>query len=68
MNKTLKVWDENYELQNVTKLFVNGMSEVYEIEDVIGNIYKFTGNHMLKTTKGWERVDELSEDDEIIQF
>ena len=68
LNKTLKVWDENYELQNVTKLFVNGMSEVYEIEDDIGNIYKFTGNHMLKTTKGWKRVDELSEDDEIIQF
>ena len=58
--------DENYELQNVTKLYVNGINEVYEIEDDVGNVYKFTGNHKLKTTNGWKRVDELTEKDEII--
>jgi hypothetical protein len=68
LNKPLKVMDENYELQNVTKLYVNGMNEVYEIEDDAGNVYKFTGNHKLKTTNGWKRVDELTENDEIIQF
>lgn len=68
LNKPLRVMDENYELQNVTKLYVNGMSEVYEIEDDNGNIYKFTGNHKLKTTNGWKRVDELSENDEVVQF
>ena len=68
LNKPLKVMDENYELQNVTKLYVNGMNEVYEIEDDAGNVYKFTGNHKLKTINGWKRVDELTENDEIIQF
>jgi ribonucleoside-diphosphate reductase alpha chain len=68
LNKPLKVMDENYELQNVTKLYVNGITEVYEIEDDAGNVYKFTGNHKLKTTNGWKRVDELTENDEIIQF
>jgi ribonucleoside-triphosphate reductase len=68
LNKPLKVMDENYELQNVTKLYINGINEVYEIEDTTGNVYKFTGNHKLKTTNGWKRVDELTENDEIIQF
>lgn len=68
LNKTLKVYDENNVLQEVTKLFVNGISEVYEIEDENGIKYKFTGNHKLKTTNGWKRVDELTEIDEIINF
>jgi ribonucleoside-diphosphate reductase alpha chain len=68
LNKPLRVMDENYELQNVTKLYVNGINEVYEIEDDSGNLYKFTGNHKLKTINGWKRVDELTENDEIIQF
>ena len=67
-NKNLNVYDENNDLQKVTKLFVNGMSPVYEIEDEEGNVFKFTGNHKLKTKNGWKRVDELGLDDEIITF
>lgn len=68
LNSPLKVFDENDNLQEVTKLFINGMSEVYEIEDESGVIYKFTGNHKLKTKTGWKRVDELDISDEIITF
>lgn len=65
-NKGLYVYDENNERQLITKLYVNGTSDVYEIEDTDGNTYKFTGNHKLKTVNGWKRVDELTVDDEII--
>lgn len=66
--KEIEVYDEYGTKQKVSKLFVNGMSEVYEIEDVLGNVYKFTGNHKLKTTNGWKRVDELVENDEIMSL
>jgi len=64
----LFVYDENNDKQRITKLYVNGISEVFEIEDEFGNVYKFTGNHKLKTADGWKRVDELTEDDEIVSF
>lgn len=66
--KDMFVFDENDEKKKITKLFINGMSKVYEIEDEIGNTYKFTAEHKLKTTNGWKRVDELSENDEIVSF
>lgn len=62
------VFDENNQKQPITKLFVNGMAEVYEIEDDKGNTYKFTGNHQLKTITGWKRVDELTVNDIIVEF
>lgn len=64
----LFVYDENNEPQLITKLYVNGYSEVYEIEDDSGKIWKFTGNHEVKTKRGWIRVDQLSEQDEIVTF
>jgi intein/homing endonuclease len=67
-SKDLYVFDENNTNKKITNLFINGMSEVYEIEDESGNIYKFTGEHKLKTTDGWKRVDELTENDDIISF
>jgi len=66
--KDLFVYDENNELQPITKLYVNGYAEVYEIEDYSGEIWKFTGNHEVKTKRGWIRVDQLSEQDEIVTF
>ena len=67
-NKDIFVFDENNEKQKITKLFVNGLSEVYEIEDLEGHTYKFTGNHKLKTRTGWKRVDALTPEDEIVGF
>lgn len=62
------VLDENNVQQEVTKLFVNGKQLVYAVEFEDGNVYKFTGNHKLKTTVGWKRVDELTILDEILAF
>jgi hypothetical protein len=67
-SKDMFVFDENNEKKKITNLFINGISEVYEIEDETGNTYKFTAEHKLKTTNGWKRVDELSEDEEIVSF
>lgn len=64
----IKVLDENNDEQAITKLFVNGMESVFEITFDDGNAYKFTGNHKLKTARGWMRVDELNENDEVISF
>ena len=68
MPATLRVFDENNDLKEITKLFVNGVSVVYEIELEDGFTVKLTGNHKLKTLTGWKRVDELTEDDEIVQL
>ena len=67
-SKNLYVFDENNDKQLITNLFVNGFAEVYEIEDESGRKYRFTGNHQLKTDSGWKRVDQLTVDDNIIEF
>lgn len=62
------VLDENNQEQEITKLFVNGMQPVYDIEFEDGKSYRFTGNHKLKTLSGWKRVDELTEQDEVVSY
>ena len=62
------VYDENNDEQKITNIFINGISEVYEIEDEDGMKYKFTPEHKLKTLNGWKRVDELEEGDKIVSF
>lgn len=62
------VLDENNEPQEITNLYVNGINEVFAITFEDGNTYRFTGNHKLKTTSGWKRVDALTEEDDIISF
>ena len=61
----LRVRDNNNDEQRISKLYVNGVSDVYEIEDEVGNSYRFTGNHKLETKTGWKRVDEMTTEDEI---
>ena len=65
----LMVRDENNKDQFISGLYLNGIETVYEIEFEDGKIYSFTGNHKLMTKdKEWKRVDELTEDDEILSF
>lgn len=68
VNNSLKVYDENNELQEVEGLYVNGIEEVFEIEFEDGNKYQFTKNHKLKTKNGWKRVEDITIDDEILNF
>lgn len=66
--KTMVLDEKNVE-REVTKLYLNGVKLVYEIEFEDGAVVKLTGNHKLKTVTGeWKRVDELTEADEILQF
>ncbi len=62
------VFDLDDNEQEVTKLYVNGIEEVYELEFDDGKVYKFTGNHKLLTDNGWKRVDELTLEDNIIAY
>lgn len=64
----VQVLDENNDAKSVTKLYVNGVKPVYEIEFEDGHAVKLTGNHKLKTASGWKRVDELTEEDEVIAY
>lgn len=65
---TYKVFDENNELQEITKLYINGVRPLIEIEFEDGKKYKFTENHKLLTKTGWKRADELTTDDDIVSF
>lgn len=52
--------------------YYNGYEDVYQITMEDGSKYKFTGNHLLMTTlncgtKVWQRVDQLSTGNFIIQ-
>jgi len=62
------VYNENDDAEKITKLYVNGMSEVYEITMEDGFVAKLTSEHRLKTTTGWKRVKDLNKDDEIIGY
>lgn len=69
VTQKIRVRDENNEWQEITNLYVRGVTDVFEITFEDGSIYKFTGNHKLKTTDGlWKRVDELTATDEIASF
>jgi ribonucleoside-triphosphate reductase (thioredoxin) len=62
------VFDENNQEQKITSLYVNGISEVLDIELEDGLIVSVTPNHKFLTLSGWRRADELTEDDDIISY
>ena len=63
------VYDENNDIRPVTKLFINGVEETYEIEMEDGSIFKCTPNHKFKLMTGeWKKAKDLKEDDDIMCF
>lgn len=63
----VEVYDEKNNLQKIEKFYINGIADVYDIEDVSGNTYSFTGNHKLLLTSGeWKEVRKITEKDEIM--
>ena len=56
--------------EEVEKAFYNGHKEVYDIEMEDGTIFIATANHRFLVVRNnseeWVRVDELSEEDEIV--
>lgn len=63
---------KRFEPDVVVKLFKNliasSKEDMYELEFDNGTILKVTGNHKILTTTGYKRADELSEEDEIVNF
>lgn len=67
-DKDVTVLDENNEEQKITSLYVNGVSEVLDIEMEDGLVVSVTPNHKFLTGRGWVRADELTETDEIVSY
>lgn len=42
--------------------------DMYELEFNNGSVVRVTGNHMFRTTRGWVRADQITEDDEIMSY
>ena len=62
------IYNENNEAEQISKLYVNGMSDVYEITTDDGCIVKLTAEHRLKTTTGWKKAKDLIVEDDIVSF
>ena len=65
----LRVYDENNDEQNITKLFVNGVEKTIKFTMDDGSIIECTENHKFKLKDGtWKMAKDLSEDDDILTF
>ena len=69
LKKPIQIFNENNELENVSKLYVNGKIKTYEIPLEDGSIIKSTPWHKFKLYNGeWKRADELKEGDDILEY
>jgi len=69
MNTKISVYDEYNNLQPITKLYINGLAETYQVEMEDDYIFEGTGNHKVKVAyKGWTQLDTITPDDFIVMF
>jgi hypothetical protein len=69
VNDDIKVKDKDNKWQQIDKLFINGVEETYDIEFEDGLVVSVTGNHKFLTkNRDWVRADELTIDDDIIDY
>ena len=69
--KTINEETHNIEDKKVEYVYnnINANKQLYEVEMMDGRIIKITGNHKVFTSDFlWKRVDELSENDDILDF
>lgn len=67
--KPFKVYDKNNELQNVTKLFVNGIETTIKITFDDDTVFECTPDHKLLLTTGeWKCAKDLTELDDLQQL
>jgi hypothetical protein len=65
----LRVYNENNEEDEISKLFVNGYDDVYEFTTEDGSVHTFTAQHKFKVKNyGWKKVSDLELYDVIESF
>jgi len=68
-NKILKVYNKENKLEKISKLYFNGKEEVYKFTTEDGKTHYFTKDHsFLVRNKGWIKVKDLKEGDDIIEY
>jgi len=69
VTEDLKVKDMNDEWQNISKLYINGVEDTYTVTFEDGYSVTCTPNHkFLTSNRGWVRADELTEEDNVIDY
>lgn len=68
VKEELYVYDQENNLQRVTKLFNNGKVPTINIFLDDNSVIKCTPNHRFLTELGWKRADELTDSDILVQF
>lgn len=69
LKQPLQIFNEDNELENVSKLYVNGKIQTYEIPLEDGSVIRSTPWHKFKLVDGtWKRADELEEGDDILEY
>ena len=63
-NKVLTDTNEYMRVTTTMKRFIN--EEIYNIELDNEQIIRITGNHRIKTKRGWVKADQLKSKDELI--
>lgn len=68
-NEEIYVYDKDNNLQPITKLFVNGVDDTFDIEMEDGLVVSVTPNHRFLTKdRGWVMARDLEEGDDIVNF
>jgi len=68
-NEKIYVYNEKNEKELITKLFVNGLADTYEIELDDGTTVSATKEHrFLTTNRGWVKAADLDLDDDILSY
>lgn len=63
------VFDKNNDKQLITKLYINGIDNVYEFQTEDGEFHYFTGDHkFFVKNKQWVKVKDLEKNDDIISY
>jgi hypothetical protein len=68
VDKDIFIFNENNQQEKISKLYINGISPVFEITTEDGNVVKLTSEHRLKTTTGWKHAKDLQIGEDIISF
>jgi len=66
----IKVLDKNNNKKDITKLFINGIDDVYEFTTEDNETHRFTSDHLFLINRSdseeWVKVKDLKENDDIV--